>query len=453
MQRTQRKHLFLAGALGLVLAACILPNTRSLIIGGIEASYIDWRLAQLHPQTGDQLWDAYSQAYKLGSKHFSVFKMNGQRVVRRWTRNADGSLKPWVAPHTERLLITCLTEDPWSEDYTVVFSSGYTADVSWRYQRWRIWLESGLTLISGAIGAWLGVIFLYGLLIAMTAYLLILGKVGSWPTPLNGNSGHSISAVYHGGDESHPIGSDVSADRTPRSGWLVVWVMLGAVTLFDWRAILRTIRTMSPRAPPFRKESVMRLVVGILIAVLISSTPRPSSADNLGLYLGEQLAGIGGAIDATLERGPIAYVPWALLDGSKVEGMVMARYADSRLTFTVGPLLGQTSTAAGARLYYGAEIRGKFRRGPLTLVYRLAERHTRRDLLHRFANLGLETELHRLRYRLAYEPIYRQHVLTNRLAAKVTAPFRGARIGFELRQELNGTGRKSGLAEIIIPLK
>lgn len=456
MKRTKWKRWFCLGAIGVVLTACMLPNTRSLIIGFGETQYVEWRLGLLHPHNERELWDAYGDAYMLGSHHYSLFKINGERVVRRWTRNPDGSLKPWVHPEHERIFISSLNGGAWSEDCTVMFRAGYPAEVAWRYNRWKIWMESGLSLLGGATVAWLGFVLVYALVIILVTLLLAWGKIGILsPDPGPPGSGHSTHIVNGGDAPHHPVIHDVAVS-SPQTGWLVIWAMLFVAVVRDRRWIVRGIRTMSSRAPPCTKRRYpMRRAVATAACILLALlAPLAVRADAVSFATGEQLAMVQGTtVEGILSFGTLKFLPWALLDGSKFEAMPMWQFGGTPDSLVVGPLVGMSYDATGTTPYFGVEIRGKLKLGPGMFIFRLAERHTRERMLNRFANLGLEAGTKQFKLRLSYQPIRRNNLTTQRLALKATVPYKNVKIGLEVRSSLDEHQRKGAMLDLVVPLK
>lgn len=193
---------------------------------------------------------------------------------------------------------------------------------------------------------------------------------------------------------------------------------------------------------------------GLLIAILTTIFPSVSHADAISFATGEQLAMVQGTtVEGSLSFGRVKFVPWALLDGSKFEAMPMWQFGGTPDSLVVGPLLGMSYDATGTTPYFGADIRGKFKLGPGTFVFRLAERHTRERLLSRFANLGLEAGSKPLRVRLSYQPLRRINLTMQRLALKATAPYRSVKIGLEVRSSLDEHHRKGAMLDLVIPLK
>lgn len=201
-------------------------------------------------------------------------------------------------------------------------------------------------------------------------------------------------------------------------------------------------------------ERIIKVMAKLVLVIAPITLPCTARADSIGFYFGEQLAVTGSAADATINCGPISIVPWIFLDGSRFEGLVMVRYADSTNAVAFGPLLGsRNDPITGATPYFGAELRGKLGLGKARFLFRLAERHVREGMLNRFANLGLEAGSKKLAVRLSYQPIERQDVWTHRLAFKATTSHRNATIGLEVRSSLDATHRKGALVDLSVPLK
>ncbi len=458
MKRTKRLTLRSLGfgLLGTAVALLVQPNTRGVIIGFAANEYVHWRMAQLHPQNTDELWHANNAALDLDLRYASVFSGQGRRFVDAWTRNPDGSRKSWVDTTTSNLIARNLSYGTETESYYApVFESANHAAFNWHYRRWKIWLETGLTVVGGAFTAWLGFFSVYFLIIGLVACVMLWGRVV--PTPQSDTDrSPQIHQLNQGGDAPHhPTIHDV-ATPSPRIGWLVVWAMLFVVSVRDRRWIVRGVRTMSGRAPPCSKRRCpMRRAVATICCVLLAVlTPLITRADVVSFATGEQLAMVQGTtVEGALSYGRLKFVPWALLDGSKFEAMPMWQFGGTPDSLVVGPFVGMSYDATGTTPYFGAEIRGKLKLGPSMFLFRFAERHTRERMLSRFANLGLEAGPKKFRVRLSYQPIRRNDTTTQRLALKATVPYRGVKIGLEVRSSLDGHQRKGAMLDLVVPLK
>lgn len=453
-KRTNWKYGLSVGLFGLLATAFALPTSRSIIIGFFETKYVEWTLTQLHPQNEGELFQAYSNAITLGGRHYSLFHLDGERIVHGWTRHRDGSLKTWANPYFERMYVRTISDkSAWSEDCTTMWSTGSIGDFRWRFQRWRIWVEGGASLVGGAIAGALGIWLIWLAVVGLFVSLLFLGKTTVTMCPVGLEHQATVHVVHFGGDAPHHLDDGGVAVPTPQDGWLVIWAMLFVVVVRDVRRITRGIRTMSTRAPPFRKESVMRRIIVILAAV-VAWYPSPASADNVAVYLGEQLAGVGGAADVTIEREAVVLVPWSLLDGSKFEGLAMARYApDPSFNVAIGPLVGSINAKDGATPYYGGEVRGRVQYRSTSFNARLAYRRVAESRMSQFANLGLEQSWAKLAVRASYQPLQKLGSWEQRVAGKITVPVRQLRFAVEVRTSLNGLHRTSALLEVRIPLK
>lgn len=198
----------------------------------------------------------------------------------------------------------------------------------------------------------------------------------------------------------------------------------------------------------------MKLVLAAL--GLLAASPVLAKADMVSFATGEQLAGIQGTtVEAALSFGPIKFVPWALIDGGRFEGMAMVQFGGTPDSLVIGLLVGSSyDRVRGSTPYFGGEIRGKLKLPYMMFLFRLAERNTKEGLLARFANIGLEAGPPELLVRLAYQPIERNRVVTHRLALKATIAYRrNIKVGVEVRQYLDGSNRKGALAEVSIPLQ
>gem|GEM_PF-5477403 len=149
-------------------------------------------------------------------------------------------------------------------------------------------------------------------------------------------------------------------------------------------------------------------------------------------------------------------VPWATLDGSKFEVMPMVQIKRPGVTLAVGPLMGSINNpATGATAYFGGELRSHFQLGRVALLVRLTQRQTSTALLSRFANVGLEAGNPYLKLRVSYQPINQpiqgRSNWIDRVALRAMTTYRRAVIGVEVRQNLDGTAKKTAMIDVALP--
>lgn len=202
----------------------------------------------------------------------------------------------------------------------------------------------------------------------------------------------------------------------------------------------------------------MRALVLICVLVIAAWLTLPScvNADQVALAFGGQLAGQVGSIEGNLKvAGPLIAVPWATLDGAKFEVMPMVQIKQPRVTLAVGPLVGSTNNpTTGATAYFGGELRSRFQLGRVALLVRLTQRQTSTALLSRFANIGLEAGNPHLKLRVSYQPIDQplqgRSNWIDRVALRALTTYRRAIIGVEVRQNLDGTAKKTAMVDLTL---
>lgn len=184
--------------------------------------------------------------------------------------------------------------------------------------------------------------------------------------------------------------------------------------------------------------------------------PSCVNADQIMFAFGGQLAGQAGAVEGNLKvAGPVIAVPWATLDGNKFEVMPMIQIKQPRITLAIGPLIGSNNNpVTGATAYFGGELRGKVQLWRTTLLLRLTQRQTSTVRLSRFANIGLEAGNPHLKIRVSYQPIDQplqgRSNWIDRVALRALTTYRRAIIGVEVRQNLDGTAKKTAMIDLTL---
>ncbi|MFH0829510.1 MAG: hypothetical protein V1907_05070 [Candidatus Kerfeldbacteria bacterium] len=456
MKRTNRKLWLAFGIAGAVASAFIFPNTRSLIVGFVETQYVEWRLLQLHPQNKEELYSAYRVALKLEERHWSAFRVNDIAALDRWTHDARGNLKPWVSPD-DYALYRLSFKSGLGDDELTVFSTGHKADFTLHYHPLQMWAEGVASVGAGILAGCTGGFLLYLLLAVLIIYAMLLGK--GLQHRFAPTTQQEVVHVHnpHGGDGTHTTNRvDHAAEEAPVTWWPIVTAIAFVVVLLDARVSMSRVATMSSRASPSprRRAAMLRIIALSLVCLFLLIPAYPAHAgDAVSFFFGEMPAATGSAAELTLGSGPVIVFPWATLDGSKFEGLVMGQHADSALKVAVGPLVGSTNNSAtGATLYFGAEVRGSFRYRAASLVFRLAERHTRETRMSRFANVGIEWSRDSSSVRLSYQPIARSASWEHRIAMRVQVPYKKLRLAVEVRTTLDAHHRKGALAEVRLPI-
>ncbi len=458
MKRTNkfatRAAAVLLGIAAMLVGLYASHDTRSVIQDYLKSVELKRQIKALDPQTEKEFWDDLWTATQLMWNATSVFSPQIDEVADMLVKRPDGSYKPWASSEFRSWAIMCvgsadqgMTYEQMSRPVDKEWLHAYD---SWHSRRGILLTKATSCAALGGFLSVLGFLLPWILFPALLCGALIFGRGGSFLAHHETRDVVNIS-IYHGGDGAHSPDIHDVAVPGPQIGWLVVWVMLFVTVIRDRRWITRGIRTMSARAPPFRKESAMLRAIIVVIALLCVSGR--SSADSVSLFFGEQLAGTGSAAELTLGSGSVVAAPWLALDGSKFEAMPMWQFGGTPDSLVIGPLLGMSYDKTGTTPYFGMEIRGKLKLGPGMFLFRLAERHTREKLLNRFANLGIEAGPRQFKARLSYQPLRRNNLTVQRLALKATVPYQGAKIGLEVRSSLDEHHRKGAMLDLVIPMK
>lgn len=468
-----RLCLICAGA-GLTIFAWYLSvDTRTIIRKFVESRSLQEQIWSMQPQNEEEFWRDFNTAIVLNAKAQNPFSMSDADIARYLMMNptvngmpgtgttgvswaykhwasvelynrATGTLVYWYQMGPGRFYESTHWDRANQEAFTI-----------WRYRPYVFWSKLLGSVGLGGAFVWFGLLFLPYVLLLLISALVLTGKV----VPTTASYTHDQIIVHvssSSGDAPHHSSAHAAAVPAPQIGWLVVWAMLLTVVIRDTRWVTRGIRTMSTRAPPFRKESVMlRLIVALCL--LLGASPVLAASPSLHVVMGEQPNAKGITALVIVGSGNFTGIPVFFYDG--VTGF--ETFGTYTITDSIGSVefklspglgLGGINGERGITPYGAAHLGYAINCQSYNLSGSFSARHSAEQRFNHLFVANLAREWSRFAVGVAYQPI----LITSweqRVAINGWKKFGITKVGGEVRISLDERRRTSMHVDVEVPLK
>ncbi len=195
---------------------------------------------------------------------------------------------------------------------------------------------------------------------------------------------------------------------------------------------------------------MLRLVC--LIVLSLASVQTVVAKESVTLLLGEWPNAKGAAVTYVTDGGGWMSAPFLFLNGDAFEYIGGVWVERRPLTVSLGPIVGVRNVLKDPQLLAGGQALVRLKVERTEFLGRAFSRHTARQRLHHSFILGVSQTFSPGTLGVYYEPIRRDGPWNQRLAVRITVPFRRFRASLEVRS-LSLEDRLSVGLDLTVPLK